>query len=98
MILIGSRGEYLCDLEIAWGLTGEVSGQLRPMIQLALNRGASGIIMVHNHPSGDPRPSADDIAFTRGLRALCTPLELEVVDHLIVASTSIFSMRRANLV
>lgn len=95
MILVGSSGQYLCDEEVARGTLRFVSGLFRELVERALNRGAYGIVLVHNHPNGDPRPSAADVAFTRNLRWIGGPLEVEVIDHLIVAGASVFSMKRS---
>lgn len=95
MILIGPRGEYLCDVEIAIGLSQSVSSRFRPMFERALSRGAAAVVLVHNHPSGDCHPSEGDLVFTRQFATLCTPLDLTLLDHLIVARNTIFSMKRA---
>ena len=97
MILIGSRGEYLCDDEVGAGHQNALSSRYRFLIERALTRGARSIILAHNHPSGDHQPSAADLVFTRHFAALCHPLDLTLVDHLIVAGKSIFSMNRAGL-
>lgn len=97
MILIGSRGEYLCDDEVAEGHENALSSRYRFLIERALTRGARSIILAHNHPSGDHQPSAEDLVFTRHFAAICNPLDLALADHLIVAGKSIFSMRRAGL-
>ena len=49
-----------------------------------LTPGTTGLIVVHNHPSGDPRPSADDARVTQRLRAAADILDIELLDHLIV--------------
>lgn len=94
LILIGARGQYLCDEEVARGNVCSVSGRLRELVERALTRGAYRIVLIHNHPNGDPRPSKADIAFTRDLRSIGRPLDVEVVDHLIVAGASVVSMKR----
>lgn len=57
---------------------------LRP----AIIQNASAIIMAHNHPSGDPLPSDSDISVTRNLLCACRTMNLEFVDHIIIASES----------
>jgi DNA repair protein RadC len=57
----------------------------RSIIGCALAVGAAGFILVHNHPSGIPQPSNADIALTRQLRALAAELDLNLLDHFIVA-------------
>ena len=82
------------------GLEGNavsVRGRYRPLLQRVFEADAAGFVLVHNHPSGDPRPSAADIAATRRLAALACALEVEFHDHLIVGGRSVVSMRQAGL-
>jgi DNA repair protein RadC len=55
------------------------------------------MLLMHNHPSGEATPSADDIAATAGLAALCRPLDIVLHDHLVVGGGSVVSMQRAGL-
>lgn len=98
MILIGSRGEYLCDDEVAAGHEHSIASRYRILVERALTRGARAIILAHNHPSGDHQPSVDDLNFTSRFKALCNSLDIELADHLIVAGKSVFSMKRAGLI
>jgi DNA repair protein RadC len=52
---------------------------------LALRDAASAIVLVHNHPSGDPRPSVEDLGMTRALSSACKVVGLTLLDHVIVA-------------
>lgn len=63
----------------------------------AVRAGATGIVVVHNHPSGDPTPSAADIAMTKGLVAAGELLDIDVQDHMVVAAGRYVSMRTAGL-
>lgn len=56
---------------------------LRIIIRDAMALGTAGLIVAHNHPSGDPAPSREDLAATRALVALARPLGIRVHDHLI---------------
>ncbi|MBN8216923.1 MAG: hypothetical protein J0L75_09790 [Spirochaetes bacterium] len=71
----------------------------RPVEILAplLKRDGSRFILVHNHPSGDPQPSEDDLHFTRRLEQGCRLLGIEFIDHVVVARASWFSFRREGL-
>lgn len=66
----------------------------RPAIRLA----ASAILVVHNHPSGDPRPSRDDVALTKRLVRSGVTIGVPVLDHVIVARDGFYSMREAGVV
>lgn len=67
--------------------SGTVSGSLvhpREVFREAIRLGASGVICLHNHPSGDPSPSQSDIAVTRQLRDAAKAVEIDLIDHVIV--------------
>lgn len=85
VIAIDARGAWQAELEIARGqLTGvEVHPRevFRPLIRL----GAAAVIAVHNHPSGDPTPSAEDVLLTRRLREVGELVGIPLVDHVVVA-------------
>jgi DNA repair protein RadC len=59
----------------------------REVVKRALELGSSAIILVHNHPSGDPSPSAEDIEMTKHIRNVSTPLGILLHDHIIIAKT-----------
>ncbi len=63
----------------------------RVILRRALDRKASGIIVVHNHPSGNPYPSVEDIRQTRDLGKALASCDLHLVDHVIVAGHSYYS-------
>jgi len=65
----------------------------REVIKRALELSASAIILVHNHPSGDPTPSSADIAMTKKIIDIAAPLGVEVHDHIIVGRDGHASMR-----
>lgn len=61
------------------------------IIRHAMEAGASGIILVHNHPSGDPLPSRGDIRQTGFLQDACSACNLNLYDHIIIADTKFYS-------
>jgi DNA repair protein RadC len=69
----------------------------REVVKRALDLGASAIILAHNHPSGDPTPSKDDIEITRQLAAAAASLGLAVHDHLIIAGKRHYSFKSNGL-
>lgn len=97
-VLYLDRGNRLVSDEIAaQGSVGEAHPYARDILARALELNASAMIVVHNHPGGDPEPSASDIAFTRRLSAIADMLDIVLHDHLVVAGSACASMRRRGL-
>jgi DNA repair protein RadC len=67
---------------------------LREIIADAAAHGSAGIVLAHNHPSGDPRPSESDFRATRRLAAVAEALDCTVLDHLVFAGAECTSLRR----
>jgi DNA repair protein RadC len=65
----------------------------REVVKRALDLGASALILVHNHPSGDPTPSKADIAVTQDIKKAAAPLGLVLHDHIIIARQGHISLR-----
>lgn len=71
------------------GTTIRVAEVFRP----AIISNASGLVVAHNHPSGDPTPSPNDVALTRQLRAAGQLLDIELLDHIIIGRDRFVSLR-----
>ena len=69
----------------------------REVVKRALELGASALILVHNHPSGDPTPSRADIAMTREIQAAAKTLKIELHDHLVIGRGSHASFKALGL-
>ncbi len=67
----------------------------REVFKPAILAGSSAVLLAHNHPSGDPEPSAEDLALTRRLAAAGTILGIEVLDHLVLGEEGRFVSLRA---
>ncbi len=76
------------------GTPGEVTVYPRAVVECAVRCGAQNIIICHNHPSGDLRPSADDCETTARIISAVTPIGIGLSDHVIVGGESAFSMFR----
>lgn len=70
----------------------------REIIKRLLDLGASSLVLVHNHPSGNPNPSNSDIEATRRLKTALAILEIDLHDHVIVSHNTYVSMRSKNLI
>jgi DNA repair protein RadC len=69
----------------------------RQIISEAAAHGTAGIVLAHNHPSGDPRPSDSDCRVTRRLASAAEALDCTIIDHLIFAGDQCTSFRRLGL-
>jgi DNA repair protein RadC len=68
---------------------------VRDVLRVALREAASSFILVHNHPSGDPTPSEEDVAFTRTIAAGAVLVGTPLVDHVVIArehASSLFDL------
>lgn len=70
----------------------------REVARRALELSASGLVLVHNHPSGDPTPSQSDISMTRDMIDALSVFEIIVHDHLIVGRNEVASMKQLGLI
>ncbi|MCJ2178117.1 JAB domain-containing protein [Novosphingobium sp. 2580] len=96
-ILFDSNG-YLCGQRVqADGDPISISARYRSLFEHAFRMQASGLVLVHNHPSGNPRPSAQDIAATRRLAAVARAMDIEFHDHVVIGGKHAVSMKRARL-
>lgn len=80
------------------GSVSSVNISARDIVTRALKKNATGIIMVHNHPSGDPRPSNNDIEATRRVKEACDTLGIRLYEHLIITPSDYYSFAKNHLV
>ena len=94
VLFLDCSNRLLCDEEMGRGSVREAPVYPREIMRRALELGATGIILVHNHPSGDPSPSASDIALTAQIAAAGATMEVQVHDHLIIGRSGWLSFRQ----
>lgn len=94
---LNTRNLLVADEVMFSGTIDESALHIREIIRRALELGSSGIIVVHNHPSGDPTPSRADIDVTRKLAHAGSRLGIAVHDHIIVATEGYSSLRAMGL-
>lgn len=85
LLALDSQAQVLRDVLVTRGLLNSSLVHPREVFRAAIAEAAAGIIVVHNHPSGDPTPSAEDRAVTRQLVECGRLLDVPVYDHVIVA-------------
>jgi DNA repair protein RadC len=84
VLLLNTRRRLLRVAEIADGTLDTILVHPREVFEKAISSGAAAIVLVHNHPSGDPSPSEADIKVTRDLIRAGQLLKIEVLDHVII--------------
>lgn len=94
---LDSRNQLIRDEKVSEGSINESAIYIREVIRRALDLGAAAIILVHNHPSGDPSPSRQDIAITRDISDTAKRLGIAVHDHIIIARNGMTSLRSQGL-
>lgn len=97
ILFLGADGQLIADESQARGTVNHTPVYPREVVRRALELGASDLILVHNHPSGDPTPSADDIAMTGQVAAATGLFGIVVRDHVIVGNGRWFSFADAKL-
>lgn len=96
-LLLDSRNRLISDEIIASGGPRGVIPDSRTMVRRAVQLHASAVIVVHNHPSGDPLPSPEDIATTSALSEAFGAVGIVLHDHIIVSRGGLASFRRLGL-
>ncbi len=98
VLLLNTRNRLLDICEIYRGSVNSAQVRVAEVFRDAVRRNATAIIVAHNHPSGDPTPSPDDIALTRSLIQAGKLLGIEVIDHLIIGRSRFVSLKREGLI
>ncbi|MHB9878059.1 RadC family protein [Pacificimonas sp. ICDLI1SI03] len=97
VLALDGKNVLLRDAKMSEGTVNETSVHVREVIKMALHLGATSIILVHNHPSGDSSPSRDDIAITARISDICLALDIRLHDHIIVAKAGNASFKALGL-
>lgn len=95
---LNTRNMLIRDELMSEGSIDQAAVHVREVIRRAIDLGSAAIILVHNHPSGDPQPSRQDIALTKEVILAGKPLGIAVHDHIIVGSSGQASLRALGLI
>ncbi len=94
VLFLDARHRLIADEEMQRGTTDQVVLYPRIILRRAIELDAEAVMLVHNHPSGDPTPSSADLWVTERLAAMARSLDIAVVDHIVVTATSHRSILR----
>jgi len=92
-VLLDTKHRILRTVIVSVGTLDSSVVHPREVFREATTAGAAAVVLFHNHPSGDPRPSPDDVELTERLVASGVVLGIEVLDHVILADTRYFSFK-----
>ena len=97
-LFLDKKNKLLADEELGRGTVDHTPIYPREIVKRALEVGCTAIVLVHNHPSGDARPSQADIDMTNKIVDACTVMGIVVHDHLIISSDAHVSFRQLGLI
>ena len=98
VLYLNAKNMLIRDELLSEGTVDEAAVYVRSVIKGAVDTHATAMILVHNHPSGDPQPSRQDIQLTREIIEAARPLRIQVHDHVIVGAGRHYSMREKGLI
>lgn len=98
VMFLNNKNKLLADELLQMGTVNQTAIYPREIIARALELGASAIIMVHNHPSGDPQPSHHDVVITKQLKEVAKKLDIMLLDHLIIGKSRSISMKEIGII
>ena len=97
VILLNTRNHVLQIKTVYQGSLNSSHVRVGELFKFAIRRNAAAIIVVHNHPSGDPTPSLDDIALTKAIREAGKLLDIDILDQLIIGLGHYTSLKKQGL-
>lgn len=97
VILLDRRNRVMETVEVYKGSVNSSQVRVGELFKEAVRKNASAIIVIHNHPSGDPTPSPDDVAVTRAIVQAGKLLDVEVLDHLVIGQGKWVSLKERGL-
>jgi len=98
VVLLDQAHQVMKTARVTVGITNKSLVHPREVFRLAIQESASALILVHNHPTGDPTPSQEDITITEDLKAAAEILGLRILDHIILGKFRTVSMKEEKLI
>lgn len=92
LLCLDSKCKVTCCREITEGTANAAALSVRKVVDIAVKANASSVVLAHNHPSGVAVPSGEDIATTRRIATALYAMDIELVDHIVVADDDYVSM------
>lgn len=93
MALVDTKNRLIGWEQVSRGTVDQAAVYPREVLAVALRHQASGMILVHNHPGADPRPSVQDVEFTRRIKGAAREVDIRLLDHLVVTENRFYSFQ-----
>jgi len=97
-LYLNARNELVFKKHIFVGTLDANIAHPREIFEHALTNHASSVILVHNHPSGDPEPSKADLEITKRIQEAGKIMGIDILDHIIITKTHVFSFKEKKLI
>lgn len=97
-LLLDTKLKLIKEVKVSEGTLNQSLIHPREVFKEAVKESAYAVILVHNHPSGDPSPSEQDIEITKKLKKASEILEIPILDHVIIGRERYFSMKEKNII
>lgn len=97
LLFVNVRNELIHEELHQWGTINQTPLYPREVIKRAIELGASGVILVHNHPCGEAKPTKEDKELTKTVQQAGELMNIHVLDHIIVAKNQVYSFRQHQL-
>lgn len=97
VILLDTRNRMIDTITVYKGSLNSSQVRVGELFKEAIRRNAAGVIIIHNHPSGDPTPSPDDVTITRAIIQAGKLLDIDVLDHLVIGQFKWVSLKQRQL-
>lgn len=96
-LFLDSKNQIICFKELFHGTIDAASIYPREIIKTVLSQNAAAVMFAHNHPSGNPEPSAADRSITQKLKTVLNSIDVRLLDHFVVGDNQIFSFAEEGL-
>lgn len=97
LLCLDAKCKVLCCKEVGEGSVNSAAVPIRRIVEMALGANATSVVLAHNHPSGVAIPSGEDIQTTKRLAMALASVDIELVDHIIVADEDYVSIAQSGL-
>lgn len=97
LLCLDAKCKVLCCKEVGEGSVNSAAIPVRRVVEMALAANATSVVLAHNHPSGLALPSEEDVCTTRRVGMALSAVEIQLVDHIVVADDDFVSMAQSGL-